>query len=57
MATCSKCGRELLNEEIELCPACKSTNDHKKKTWLEIAGAALILVITAVIAGKSGEKT
>ena len=56
MATCSKCERELLDDESGLCPACKSTNDRKKKTWVEIAGGVLMLVITAVIVGMSGGK-
>jgi len=59
MAECRECGRTLEDEEIGLCPACESTNSHRKKRWMEIAGGVLTVaggIAIAVLTGGKGGK-
>lgn len=58
MSTCSKCGRELIAGESELCPACKGAKHETGGKWLKgisivgVLGAAASVVVGILTKGK-----
>ena len=60
MRNCNNCGRPLNEGENNLCPACKSTESHKKKTWTEIIMGVVVVVggiaLKVITAGKDDGK-
>ncbi len=60
MKNCKKCGRPLNEGENDLCPACKSTESHEKKTWAKtIIGVVVVvggIAIKFLTGGKGGGK-
>lgn len=48
MKTCIKCGRVLVGDEVDQCPACRSKMNHDKKLLSAIALAVVAgLAVTA----------
>ena len=60
MNNCKECGRQLNQDENDLCPACNSTKSHKKKKWTEIIGGVVLFAlgigIKILTGGRGGGK-
>jgi len=54
MKQCSECGRNLKENENDLCPACESTSSHKNK--VKVAIGAVVGALGWLLKGYLGKK-
>lgn len=57
MKKCTSCERPLVADEEDICPACKSEKDRKKKLWAELGMVAIAIIgaiANALLSGNSG---